>query len=169
LLMLALLLVFAAQLPEPAQKPEPSQPSGITGVAKLDCIVTDAGRLSNCVVLSESPASRGVGQAALDYTGTYQVTLGEGVNAFKPGSHFIRNMRVEMPTDEPKEAYADIRCHVTSEGKLEACVVLKESPANLGFGDAALKLSRSIKMKAVGSGGPGSDTYTTRIKFRLGD
>lgn len=42
---------------------------------------------------------------------------------------------------------ATISCTVTAKGTLEACFVVSESPADMGFGDAALNLSRLFRMK----------------------
>jgi protein TonB len=42
---------------------------------------------------------------------------------------------------------ATIRCTVNAKGSLENCSVVSESPADYGFGDAALKLSRLFRMK----------------------
>jgi len=41
---------------------------------------------------------------------------------------------------------AVVDCRVTPEGKLEDCKVLSESPAEYGFGDAALRLTRFMEL-----------------------
>lgn len=52
----------------------------------------------------------------------------------------------------PKQAHgstgrAVLDCVVTVHGKLDSCTVIEETPPGLGFGDAALKLTRGFKMK----------------------
>jgi protein TonB len=42
---------------------------------------------------------------------------------------------------------AKIYCVVTASGTLSECTVASESPADFGFGDAALKMSKLFKMK----------------------
>lgn len=42
---------------------------------------------------------------------------------------------------------ATISCTVNARGTLEGCSVTSENPADYGFGDAAMKLSRLFKMK----------------------
>lgn len=42
---------------------------------------------------------------------------------------------------------ATISCTVTEQGTLENCTVVSESPADMGFGDAAIRLSRLFLMK----------------------
>lgn len=42
---------------------------------------------------------------------------------------------------------ASIRCTVTSDGRLDACVVVSETPTGLGFGEAALALAANWRMK----------------------
>jgi TonB family protein len=46
-----------------------------------------------------------------------------------------------------KEGRATITCEVRANGTLEGCEVSSEDPADLGFGDAAIKLSRLFKLK----------------------
>jgi protein TonB len=42
---------------------------------------------------------------------------------------------------------ATLSCTVTAKGSLEGCSVVSENPADYGFGDAAMKLSRLFRMK----------------------
>ncbi|HEX7759890.1 MAG TPA: TonB family protein, partial [Caulobacteraceae bacterium] len=46
-----------------------------------------------------------------------------------------------------KGGLATISCAVSASGSIGACHLVSESPADYGFGDAALKLSRFFKMK----------------------
>ena len=45
--------------------PEQARRKGLSGMAKVKCIVTVEGKLDQCVVLEETPADGGFGQAAL--------------------------------------------------------------------------------------------------------
>jgi len=42
---------------------------------------------------------------------------------------------------------ATISCTVTAKGALQGCTVVSENPADYGFGEAALRLSRLFRMK----------------------
>jgi protein TonB len=58
---------------------------------------------------------------------------------------------------------------VTAKGTVAGCSVVSESPADYGFGDAAIKLSRGFRMKpkrADGSPVEGG-IVTIPIVFRL--
>ncbi|MBN9319008.1 MAG: energy transducer TonB [Caulobacterales bacterium] len=48
---------------------------------------------------------------------------------------------------------ATLRCIVTATGTLQNCEVVSETPADYGFGDAALRLSRLFKMRPQTSDG----------------
>lgn len=67
------------------------------------------------------------------------------------------------------EGKATIRCTVTAKGLLQGCEVLSESPADAGFGDAALKLSKLFKMKPKTQDGAPVDggEVTIPIVFNL--
>ena len=51
-----------------------------------------------------------------------------------------RAMRMEQ------EGKATISCEVTATGAVSACRVASETPADMGFGAAALKLAKYFKM-----------------------
>jgi periplasmic protein TonB len=51
-----------------------------------------------------------------------------------------RAMRLEL------SGQATLSCQVTASGSVTACRVIAETPADIGFGDAALKLSKFFKM-----------------------
>ena len=47
-----------------------------------------------------------------------------------------------------------LSCRAGAAGNLEACAVAAEDPSDYGFGEAALKLALSMRLKAPGKGGP---------------
>lgn len=85
---------------------------------------------------------------------------GRVAEAAPPSPGKIENPKwVQMPTAGQMERYyprralereisgsATIRCRVATNGSVDACAVLSETPAGQGFGEAALKLSRFFRM-----------------------
>jgi protein TonB len=67
------------------------------------------------------------------------------------------------------EGRANLSCTVTSKGTLEGCSVVSEDPADYGFGDAAIKMSKLFKMKPKTLDGAPVEGGTVRIPlaFRL--
>jgi TonB family protein len=84
----------------------------------------------------------------------------------------------ETPEYYPKDAREKGRngavvlsCTVTSAGTLKNCKVVSETPGGLGFGDSALKLAATFRMKPRTSTGQSSTGGTVRIPihFRVPD
>jgi TonB family protein len=85
------------------------------------------------------------------------------------------------PTAEQVQAYypnaaaakaasgsASIRCTVTVDTTLKNCSVLSETPAGLGFGDAAVAMASVFRMKpAIKSGQPVDSQVSIPIRFAL--
>jgi TonB family protein len=65
---------------------------------------------------------------------------------------------------------AVIKCVTDTEGRLQDCKVLSESPSGFGFGPAAMRLSAYFSMKpALLDGQPIKSTVTIPIRFALAD
>jgi len=62
---------------------------------------------------------------------------------------------------------AVIACTVTSEGLLADCEVVEETPAGLGFGEAALKVSHIFKLRPVSKDGQPFAGGTVRIPMKM--
>jgi protein TonB len=67
------------------------------------------------------------------------------------------------------EGHAVFQCDVTERGELADCFVLRETPANQGFGEAALKLTPLFLMRPPTRGGipVGGAHVTVPISFRF--
>lgn len=139
------------------------------GLVNLACTLVSDGRLEGCEVLSELPAAKGFGGAALKLAGLYRLTLPpEGVS---PGERIRLPMRIavtpppnSVPPGQPRRYYpekalareisgkATIRCWIVDDGGLTDCKVVSESPEGLGFGQSALNMSNLYRMKPDGAG-----------------
>ena len=69
-----------------------------------------------------------------------------------------------------REGRATIRCQVTASGTLTGCSVTSEDPSDMGFGDAAMRMSRLFKMRPKTNDGRPVEgaSVTIPIRFRLG-
>jgi len=56
---------------------------------------------------------------------------------------------------------------VDAGGSLQGCSVASEEPDSMGFGDAAMKLSKLFKMRPMSKDGQPVDGGTVRIPIRF--
>lgn len=64
----------------------------------------------------------------------------------KPGGDEFARFYPDRAMRLSVSGQATLSCEVTASGSVTACRVVAESPADIGFGEAALKLSRFFKM-----------------------
>jgi TonB family protein len=157
------------------------------------CKVSAQGALSDCSILSETPAGLGFGKAVLAQVPTLRAV---------PATHDGKRVDSELsfswdgapkpdkdtnwlrrPTPEdllvvwPKEAWrsglggiARINCVVTSQGRLQDCFVEAESPPGAHFGSAALLLSAQFAFRpATKDGHPVRTGARIPVNFVLPD
>jgi protein TonB len=62
---------------------------------------------------------------------------------------------------------ATISCTVTAKGTLSNCSVVSEDPADMGFGDAAMKMSKLFKMRPKTQDGAPVEGGQVQIPIRF--
>lgn len=84
-----------------------------------------------------------------------------------PGGDELTRYYPERALARGKSGEASLACLVRTDGTL-ACLVAAETPPGWGFGDAALRMSRSYQMEpALRDGVPIEARYTLRVPFEL--
>lgn len=152
----------------------------VSGKVVLDCTADKAGREVDCRVVKEDPVGMGFGQAALALVTKERVKSVDAAGASIVGKRFYSDFSfpaplapgdsnpdwVRKPTadelaavyptkamETAKSGRAVIHCQVTIEGFLERCQVVSESPADYGFGAAALQLAPQFRLSPKIRGG----------------
>lgn len=92
----------------------------------------------------------------------------EGVKSewvVRPSGSQMVDLYPKAALREGKRGYAMLSCIVEESGALSDCRVVEETPAGLGFGEASLQLSKSVRMKQVGA--DGKPTSGAAVRFPL--
>jgi len=89
-----------------------------------------------------------------------RLTIGSPEWADRPSSIRMRSSLPRAAWREKVGGGATIACKLTEDGRLADCVVEKEEPSSLGFGEAALKLSSKFRMDLTAPAfAPGKSVY----------
>lgn len=163
----------------PKDKLKAAFPKGatVTGKASLDCVAAAGGKLIDCKIAKENPVGQGFGQAALSVVGFERIKPTDETGASVVGRPVRTSFEFLAPGDAnpnwlrrptgqdianvfPKKAIEDgvggratIGCQVTTEGFLQNCKVLSESPKDYNFGAAGLQLTPQLRMTPKIRGG----------------
>lgn len=151
--------------------PTTAHRAGIEGKAVVDCAVASDGLLSDCRVVSETPAGFNFGTAAVrayqgkralpgapgaPFPSRAQFTLNFGLKYYGPQIRVVAHdgWSVIQQPERWRDFYpgkargagvsgkAEVKC-TAPEGKL-VCEVLSENPPGHGFGDAALQVQQRL-------------------------
>jgi len=76
--------------------PDRAQRYNVSGAAVIDCLVDSEGYLSDCTVVSETPADYGFGAAELQMAPLFKMKL-TGPNAKIPGTRVQVPMNFKLP------------------------------------------------------------------------
>ena len=141
------------------------------GVVRLACVVGLDGKAKDCRVASEDPPGYGFGDAALSVATAFELKPasrdGQPVAdapvtipvSFSPPPAIVGPRWAKLPSaDDMASVYPPkamqhgvggrvvLSCLVGTGGALGACAVVSETPADMGFGAAALALSPTFLM-----------------------
>jgi hypothetical protein len=164
----------------PTQLPASAANAGVKrALAVVDCTGAERGRLTDCAVVSETPAGMGIGEAALNALSTRRLNLWQGAEPVA-GARVRIPFYIDAPDADadpaftrqatfhapgggagpyyPQEAEqkriggsATIECARQGSGALTDCVAISETPAGWHFMDAALKMAERGAITASGA------------------
>lgn len=68
-----------------------------------------------------------------------------------------------------RNASVDVSCQVRTDGSVESCSVVQETPPGCGFGESALEAAQSTRLRRSSRDGSASETISVRftIRFRM--
>ena len=168
---------FIVEVPKDKLKAAFPKGATVTGRASLDCVAAAGGKLTDCKIAKEAPVGQGFGQAALSVVGFERIKPTDEAGASVVGRPVRTSFEFLAPGDAnpnwlrkptgqdianvfPKKAIEDgvggkatIGCQVTTEGFLQNCKVLSESPKDYNFGAAGLQLTPQLRMTPKIRGG----------------
>ena len=84
----------------------------------------------------------------------------------KPNGDDLAQYYPPRAMDLGKEGTVTIKCTVNAKGTLENCSVLNETPPDLGFGSASIRMSKLFKMKPQTKDGQAVDGAEITIPIR---
>lgn len=148
----------------------------IGGRAQIRCAVSEKDRISDCVIISESPFGMGFGGAALKRLKVARDVKAVGFTGERDGDHIVFSLNFEPPEkDGGRRAIEDLtwahaptfddmaaswpanagklsggsavlRCRVGSRAELADCRVAGQIPKGSAFGEAALQLVAKFRL-----------------------
>lgn len=129
---------------------------GYAGQATLSCVVEADGHLAGCKVLSEEPADRGFGDAALGLSVKFRMRpqtkdgqpVAGGIVRI-PIRFIYPGMRLEpLQASHPQlpEGHADLNCRTGTDHLLENCFLESLTPQQDALRATALKLAQRFRV-----------------------
>lgn len=85
----------------------------------------------------------------------------------RPSAEEFASLYPKPASRENVEGLAVMECTVDAAGQMTLCRILDESPLGFGFGEAALKMAKSFRMRPLTKGGNSSAGGVIRIPIRF--